>query len=123
MDPEITGEPVRQGRIGRKPVGQTERLLRLNVEYRPPAMQALSVDAAIANYGERVASNDGQSVLPDYTVLDLGARYRMQLAGKPATLRLWVGNVTNEFYWEVFASNSYGLSDGRRYSAMLFVDL
>lgn len=123
MEPRVTGEPVREGRIGRKPVGQTERLLRLNVEYRPPALRALSVDVAVANYGERVASNDGSTVLPDYTVVDLGARYRMQLAGRPATLRLWVGNVTDEFFWEVTASNSFSLSDGRRYSAMLFVDI
>lgn len=123
MEPRVTGEPVREGRIGRKPVGQTERLLRLNVEYRPPAMRALSVDLAVANYGERVASNDGASVLPDYTVVNVGARYRMQIGGKHATLRLWVGNVADEFFWEVSASNSFGLSDGRRYSATLFVDI
>jgi iron complex outermembrane receptor protein len=123
MEPRVTGEPVREGRIGRKPVGQTERLLRLNVEYRPPALRALSVDLAVANYGERVASNDGLSVLPDYTVVDIGARYRMQFGGRPATLRFWVGNVTDEFFWDVSASNSFGLSDGRRYSATLFVDI
>lgn len=123
MEPRVTGEPVREGRIGRKPLGQSERLLRLNVEYRPPALRALSVDLAVANYGERVASNDGVAVLPDYTVLDLGARYRMQFGGRPATLRLWVGNLTDEFFWDVSASNSFGLSDGRRYSATLFVDI
>lgn len=123
MEPRVTGQPVREGRIGRKPVGQTERLLRLNVEYRPPAFRAFSVDLAVANYGKRVASNDGLTVLPDYTVVDIGARYRMQVGGKPATLRLWVGNITDEFFWEVSASNSFGLSDGRRYSATLFVDI
>lgn len=123
MEPRVTGEPVREGRIGRKPVGQTDRLLKLNVDYRPPALQALSLDLAVANYGERVASSDGRAVLPDYTVVDVGARYRMQVGGRPATLRLWVGNVTDEFYWDVFASNSFGLSDGRRYSATLFVDI
>jgi len=123
MEPRVTGEPVREGRIGRKPVGQTERLLRLNLEYRPPALSALSLDLAVANYGERVASNDGTSVLPEYTVADIGARYRMQVGGRPATLRLWVGNVTDEFFWDVSASNSFGLSDGRRYSATLFVDI
>jgi iron complex outermembrane receptor protein len=123
MEPRVTGEPVREGRIGRKPVGQTERLLRLNVEYRPPALRALSVDLAIANQGERIASNDGLAVLPDYTVLDIGARYRMKFGGRPATFRFWVGNVTDQFFWDVSASNSFGLSDGRRYSATLFVDI
>jgi iron complex outermembrane receptor protein len=123
MEPRVTGEPVREGRIGRKPVGQTERLLRLNVEYRPPALRALSVDLAVANQGERIASNDGLAVLPEYTVLDLGARYRMKLGDRPATFRFWVGNVTDQFFWDVSASNSFGLSDGRRYSATLFVDI
>ena len=123
MEPRVTGEPVREGRIGKKPVGQTERLLRLNVEYRPPALRALSVDLAVANYGERVASNDGLAVLPDYTILDIGARYRMKFGDRPATFRFWVGNVTDQFFWDVSASNSFGLSDGRRYAATLFVDI
>lgn len=122
MEPRVTGEPVETRRIGRKPVGQTERLLRLNLEYRPPALEALSFDLAASNLGERVASSDGRAVLPDYTVIDVGARYRMQLGQTPATLRVFVGNVTDEFYWDVYASNTFGLTDGRRYSATLFVD-
>lgn len=122
MEPRVTGEPVATGRIGRKPVGQTERLLRLNLEYRPPALKAVSFDIAASNYGERVASSDGGAVLPDYTLIDLGARYRMQFGDTPATLRVFAGNLTDEFYWDVYASNSFGLTDGRRYSATLFVD-
>jgi iron complex outermembrane recepter protein len=123
MEPRVTGEPVREGRIGRKPVGQTERLLRLNVEYRPPVLRGFSFDLAVANYGERVASSDGMAVLPDYTIIDVGTRYRTKIGGRAATLRFWVGNVTDEFFWDVFASNSFGLSDGRRYSATLYVDI
>jgi hypothetical protein len=33
-----------------------------------------------------------------------------------------VANITDEFAWAVFASNSFGLMDERRYSAVLFVD-
>jgi hypothetical protein len=30
--------------------------------------------------------------------------------------------ITDEFAWTVFSSNSFGLTDGRRYSGMPFMD-
>lgn len=122
MKPEVTGEAVESGRVGKRPVGQTDRVLRLNLDYRPPSVVALSLDMAVANYGQRVASSDVQAVVRDYTTVDLGARYRMKIGNAPATLRLQAANLTDEFAWSVLSSNSFGLMDGRRYSAALYVD-
>ncbi len=76
MQPRVIGEAVELGRVGNRPVGQSDRVLRGNVEYRPPSLPALSVDLAVANYGERVASSDNRLTLPEYTLLDVGMRYR-----------------------------------------------
>lgn len=122
MEPEVTGQAVDLGRVGRRPVGQTDRLLRLNVDYRLAAIPALSFDLAVANQGQRIASSDQQAVAPDYTLIDFGARYRMKLGNAPATVRVLAANLTDEFAWTIFNSNSFGLMDGRRYSATLVVD-
>jgi iron complex outermembrane receptor protein len=122
MEPRVTGEPVDSGQIGDKPVGQTSRHLRANIEYRPPVVPALSLDVAVANYGARTASRDGLSEVPGYTLIDLGARYRFKIGAIPATLRVQAANITDEFTWSLFGSNSFGLTDGRRYTAQLAMD-
>ncbi|MFA5496160.1 MAG: hypothetical protein WC247_15455, partial [Porticoccaceae bacterium] len=38
---------------------------------------------------------------PDWTRIDLGARYRLHLADKPVTLRATVENALDENYWTV----------------------
>jgi iron complex outermembrane receptor protein len=123
MEPEVSGEAVESGRVGRRAVGQTDRVLRLNLDYRVPTVPAFSLDLAVVNYGQRTASSDGMSAVPDYTTIDIGARYRMKLGNAAATLRVQAANVTDAFAWNVLSSNSFGLTDGRRYTAMLFVDL
>jgi iron complex outermembrane receptor protein len=122
MQPRVTGPAVDIGRVGERPIGQSDRILRANLEYRPPNWAALSLDVGVSNFGERVASSDNRLVLPAYTLVDLGARYRTRLGRAPATLRLQASNITDEFAWSILASNSFGLMDGRRYSATLFVD-
>jgi iron complex outermembrane receptor protein len=122
MDPSVTGEPVDSGQIGDKPVGQTSRQIRANMEYRPPAAPGLSFDVAVANHGERTASRDGRSEVPSYTLVDLGARYRFKIGDVPATLRVQAANITDEFTWNLFGSSSFGLTDGRRYIAQLSTD-
>jgi iron complex outermembrane receptor protein len=122
MEPRVTGDAVDSGRVGDKPVGQTSRQLRANVEYRPSSLPGLSFDVAVANYGERIASRDSRSEVPGYTLVDLGARYRFQIGAVPAALRVQAANITDTFTWYINGNNSFGLTDGRRYSAQLAVD-
>lgn len=123
MRPRVQGEAVRAGRLGNRPVGQSERLLRADLEYRPPGWSGWSLDASLLGMGERTASRDGLAVLPGYATLDLGARWRFRLGDANATLRLQVANVTDRYVWNIYSSNNYGLSDGRRFLAQLAVDL
>lgn len=41
----------------------------------------------------------------------------------PATLRVQAENITDTFTWELYGPNSFVLTDGRRYSAQLAVDI
>jgi iron complex outermembrane receptor protein len=123
MRPRVSGEAVELGRVGRRPVGESERQLRTNIEYRPLAASQWSFDVALSHYGAQIASSDGQVQVPAYELVDIGARYRLKLGRAPATLRLQVSNLTDKFTWSVWSSNAYGLNDGRRFSATLFVDL
>lgn len=122
MDPEVTGEGVRLGRVGNKPVGQTDRQLRANLEWRPRVTPGWSFDAALTHFGERTAARDASHRTPDYTLFDLGARWRFKLGQAPATLRVQALNLTDEFYYSILGSNSFGLTDGRRYVVQLAVD-
>ena len=122
MRPRVSGEAVRLGRVGDRPIGQTEQMLRTDVEYRPPWLPGWSFDASMSRYGERVASRDGRNRVPAYALVDLGARYRFRLGDAPASLRLLVANVGDTFTWNIYGNNSFGLTDGRRYVAQLTVD-
>ncbi|MGO1071044.1 TonB-dependent receptor domain-containing protein [Lysobacter sp. CA199] len=122
MRPRVSGEAVRLGRVGDRPIGQTERVLRSDVEYRPPVLPGWSFDLSMSHYGERVVSRDGVNRVPAYTLVDVGARYRFKLGAAPATLRLLVANAGDTFTWNIYGNNSFGLTDGRRYVAQLAVD-
>ena len=122
MRPRVSGEAVRLGRVGERPIGQAERMLRTDLEYRPAWRPGLSFDLAMSHYGERVASRDGVNRVPAYTLVDLGARYRFRLGDAPASLRLLVANVADTYTWNIYGHNSFGLTDGRRFSAQLTVD-
>lgn len=122
MQPRVTGEAVELGRVSKKPIGQPDRQLRANVEYRLSSAPGLSFDVAVVNFGDRPASRDGVSEVSGYTLIDLGARYRFKIGDVPATLRVQAANITDVFAWRILGSNSFGLMDGRRYSAQFAMD-
>lgn len=122
IDPRVTGNAVDEGRIGKRPVGETADLMRMNAEYRLPFAEGWSIDAAVAHYGERTASRSGHLTTPAYTLVDVGARYRFKINGSSATLRLLAQNITDEFAWSVLGDRSFGLKDQRRFSATFAID-
>lgn len=124
MEPRVKGAAVDNGSVGDKPVGQTDRNLQVDVEYRAPFLPGWSFDTALTHYGARTASLDSRNEIPSYTVMNLGARYRFNLGRMPTTLRLLAENITDEFSWDIYSPNAFGLTEGgRRFSAQLAVDL
>lgn len=129
MDPSVEGEGVESGLIGDRPVGQTDTTARLNLDYRTPWVEGLSIDAAVAYAGSRAASlvpfaslGGDQVETEEFATLDLGFRYRFRPMGRAATLRGVATNVTDEFAWQVMPSGALYVSNPRALRLSLAMD-
>jgi iron complex outermembrane receptor protein len=107
MRPRVSGPAVRAGLIGEKPIGQVERTIRANLNYRVPWLDGVSLDVGVLDTASRVASSDNRVFAPALTTFDLGARYRFVVAGVPGTLRLQVKNVADAYGWRVMGDRSF----------------
>lgn len=122
LDPQVTGEGVRLGRVGKRPVGLAKRTIRLNADWRPPIDDKLSLDIGVANSGRRPSTRDNLVSIPTRTLIDVGARYRIKLGDNPASLRLAVSNVFDTYGLELFGSGTYDTIPGRVATLSLAAD-
>ncbi len=129
LDAEVSGELVELGRIGPRPVGRTERLVRLNADYQPPWNPRLSVDMALVSTGDRAASSaplasrgGAQFTVPGRTTLDLGGRWRFRIGEGRAVARLLVQNLTDNQDWDVGANSAFLMPQPRRASLSITAD-
>lgn len=128
MRPQVTGEAVRLGRIGPKPVGVTSQLARLNLDYRPPGFDRVSFDLGVAWAGPIAASRladaaTGRQVdIPSRAAVDLGTRYRFAVGGHPSVLRLQALNAFDAAGWRVTPAGGFQRQDPRRFLAVLTTD-
>jgi len=120
----ISGFTVDQGLIGKTPAGTTPRLLRLNVQYGPPAWRGLSVDGQIEHKASQHANRLNTVRNPVTNIVTLGGRYQFTLFNAPASLRLQVLNLTNEYFWSVSGASGFFTSgdNTRRYTARFSID-
>jgi len=128
MDPVVTGEARRLGRVGKRPVGVPTTLLRLDAEYATP-VKGLSLTTSAIHTGARTVSTRGYAELGGrqlkteaFTTLDLGARYRFHIQEASLSARLLLSNVLDERAWKIVASNSYQINDTRRLAFFLVAD-
>ncbi|WP_300578476.1 TonB-dependent siderophore receptor [Phenylobacterium sp.] len=84
---------------GKTAIGVPEFQANLNVEYDLPAVPGLTVDGRIVHTGSQYVDAANTVSLDAWTRLDLGARYRLDVSGRPVTLRARVENVTDENDW------------------------
>ncbi|CAA9485792.1 MAG: hypothetical protein AVDCRST_MAG91-265 [uncultured Sphingomonadaceae bacterium] len=129
LDADVSGEAVDLGIIGPKPVGTASRIVRVNVDYRLPLFEGLSVDLGITNQAAQVASvlryaelGARQLTTRPQTLFDIGARYRFELAGTPATLRAQVTNLFDTYRWKVSGNSAFRFIDERRLMLSLAAD-
>jgi iron complex outermembrane receptor protein len=121
MQPRVTGDPVRQGRIGPRPVGQADRTVTLSGTWQTP-MPGLQLTFGANHHSARVADQLNRSLVPAATIADLGVRYRFDIGDTPALLRVQVTNITNEFDWRVVSSGTFEVNAPRTATAALTVD-
>lgn len=123
LDATVSGDDVDAGVVGRRPVGSTPVTLIASVDYRLPGLTALSFDANIQQQGSRTATVDDRLWLPPHTILGLGTRYRLKLAGRPAVLRVQSANVADAYSWAIAASGALQPNPPRQITGSLTLDI
>jgi iron complex outermembrane recepter protein len=123
MRPRVTGEGVRLGRVGRRPIGQPARNLQGNIDWRPPWLDGLSLESNVTHLSRRAARLDNRLFLPQRTLVDVGARYRFKLADNDATLRVRVTNLFNVYDFDLRGAGAFDLIPGRVAFVSLATDL
>ena len=113
MQPQVRGEAVTLGRVGERPVGQPERVVKLNAVWQPAALNGISLDAGLSHSGALPATRDNRVELPALTELDLGLRWPLQIGSQPVTARLLLTNATNQRSFELRGAGSYAERPGR----------
>jgi iron complex outermembrane receptor protein len=122
LDGELGGDARDQGLVGRRPIGWFGRYVNGALDYRVPSVEGLSVDIAYESTSDRAADRLNRFVIPARYVVALGARYRFDLEGAPATLRLQTANIMGNYGWNNLGEG-FHYNVPRRYSASLAVDL
>lgn len=92
FDSDVTGPLVDAGIVGGTAAGISQFVVNANVERR--LSDSLSVDAGFSHLGERWADTANTFRAPAVTTLNLGARGRFRLGGRPAELRVLASNIT-----------------------------
>lgn len=103
-----TGIPKLQGKLG--------------VEWDTPWVERLTLTANATSMSKQYLSADNSLSIPGHTIYDVGARYALDVARRPVTLRGTVNNVTNKAYWGTPLLSSLGLGEPRTVQLSASVD-
>ncbi len=121
--PQATGEGVRLGRVGKLPVGLPERSAEVNLDWRTPWIEQLSLGMTASHSGKLTATVDNRVSIPERTLVGLNGRYRFLLNDQPATLRVALSNVFDTYGVELRGAGAYDIVPGRVASAYLSIDM
>lgn len=84
---------------GNTVIGVPEFQTNVNAEWDVPALAGLTLDGRIVFTGEQYVNEANTTEIDSWTRLDLGARYTLDMAERPVTLRARIENLTDESYW------------------------
>lgn len=122
LDPQVVGEARTLGRVGKRPAGVPLRSVDLNVDWRLPGYEALSLDVGVSNQGRIASTVDNALFIPSRTLVDVGGRYRFVVSGKKATLRVSVSNLFDVYAWDYYGPSTFDYIPQRLATAYLAVD-
>ncbi|MEM9316683.1 MAG: TonB-dependent siderophore receptor, partial [Pseudomonadota bacterium] len=88
---------------GNRPVNVPETQFNLYIDYEPPFLRGVGLNAGLYYTGDRFADNNETFEVDAYTRLDLGARYHVSVGDQQLTARLNIRNVTDEEFLEAVA--------------------
>ncbi len=87
--------------IGNRPAGSSRRQYVANVEYRPVAVQGLSLHGNVRYSGDQYYEDANRVLIPGRTVANAGIQYRTTIGGRRATLSGNINNLFNRKYWNL----------------------
>jgi iron complex outermembrane receptor protein len=122
LDAKLSGDAVDLGLIGRRPVTSIGRTITGALNWNVPWADGLSLDVAYEGTSDRVANAANSLVIPARFAAALGARYRFNLAKKPATLRVQIPSVNNAYGYNNFGEGFY-YNLPRRFQMSLTMDM
>lgn len=92
FEPKVTGPLVDAGAVGSRAAGISHVIVNANIERQ--LGDEWSVDAGLSYTGERWADTANSFKTPAVTTVNIGARRKFELAGRPAELRILGSNLT-----------------------------
>jgi iron complex outermembrane receptor protein len=93
FEAEVSGPLVDAGVVGSRAAGISQVIANANVERQLGAHW--SVDVGLGYTGERWADTANTFKTPAITTLNIGARHRFELAGRPSEFRILASNLTD----------------------------
>jgi iron complex outermembrane receptor protein len=123
LRPRVERDVAAIGVIGPRPVGLPSHLFNVNLNWRTPLLEGLSLDAAVFQRGTVAATTDNSVILPSRAQLNLGGRYGFKLSGHPATFRLQAGNIFDNQGFGTAGPGIYAANSGRYFQGYLAIDV
>ena len=94
-------------------VGVPSYLINGNVEWDVPMLRGVTLTGRVVHTGKQYVNAANTLQIPNWTRVDLGARYVAPIAERPVTFRAGVDNVANRRYWaSAFDTFSQALLQG-----------
>ena len=84
---------------GKRPVGTPDMQINLVGEWDTPFVDGLTLSGTVTHTSSQFVDVANTQEIPDWTTLDIGARYKTTLYDTPVTIRATVQNVTDESYY------------------------
>ncbi|MGQ1437751.1 TonB-dependent receptor [Acinetobacter baumannii] len=113
MDVEYSKAALNQGNTVE---GTPKFTAGVGIDYQIPLLEGLSFNTFVTYIDDQYLTADNNLELPDYTLIDLGAKYATKIGGVKTTFRANVDNITDKKYWDgVFTSGFATVGAGRTY--------
>lgn len=110
--------------VGNTPIGVPNVQANIGAEWDLPWVSGLTLNGAVIYTGRQFVDAANKQPIPDWTRLDLGARYTTAINGRKTIFRANVQNVTGESYWSSVASfGTFFLGAPRTYLLSMTVDM
>lgn len=86
--------------VGKRVEGSPKVSWSVSGEYRLTALvEGLAINGGVFHTGDQAINPLNQNFIPAYTLFDLGASYRTEIAGRPTTFRVYGQNIGDKKYF------------------------